>query len=123
MAEQQWEYCQLWLKDAEEVTPGLRDKWAPGWSYSCYVCYCSSAGKALIHVLSQLKAKPPIGFNPFLKAMALLGTFGWEMISVQHGNASHATGVSQPLMGSHVVAYFKRPAVSGRAVDEPKLDM
>ena len=121
MADLQWEYCQLWLNNAEEVTPGFRDKWTGGMGYSCHICYCSSAGQEIRHALSWVKAKPPIGFNPFLKTMALLGIFGWELISVQHGNASHATGVSQPLMDSDMVAYFKRPVVPGRAVDEPKL--
>jgi len=121
MAELQWEYCQLWLKDAEEVSPGLRERFVPGMSYDCYICYCSSAGKEIRHTLSQLKAKPPVGFNPFLKAMALSGTFGWEVISVQHGNFTHATGVSHPIGNSNVVAYFKRQVVPSRAVDEPKL--
>lgn len=121
MAEQQYEYCQLWLKEAVEMKPGFRDKWLRGISHDCSINYCSSVGQENRRQLSVSNASP-IGFDPFLKAMALLGTFGWELVSVQHGNGSNGTGSSwHSLEWDNAVAYFKRPVISGRAVDEPKL--
>jgi hypothetical protein len=65
----------------------------------------------------------PHSFNPFERAAAWLGIYGWEMVSIQHGNCyggNHARD-SNGLMFVNKVAYFKRPRIDGREIDEPKL--
>jgi len=68
-------------------------------------------------------------YDPFAKAMGLLGGVGWELVSVQDGKvAISQSGESarfaerwETLSWRNKVAYFKRRVVAGRAVDEPKL--
>ena len=115
MAEQQWEYCELVLGSWRE------DKKRKGWCYDCYIRYYSPTGGRILRELATLESTVP--YNPFAQAMALLGAAGWELVSVQHGNTSggpHWCG-EYTLVWDNRVAYFKRPVLSGRAVDEPKL--
>jgi hypothetical protein len=113
MAEQQWEHCELGLEHTQE--PGLLGK---NWRYACFINYCSPNGDILSYRLSELAKGLP--FNPFMKAMGLLGAGGWELVSIQHANT-----VGDWIAWSNRVrvAYFKRPSVPGRAVNEPKLSI
>jgi hypothetical protein len=116
MAEQQWEYCELGLGVLR------KDKKKKAWVYDCYIRYYSPTGQAIHRKLATLDNALPC--NPFAKAMGLLGGAGWELVSVQHGNKSTGGYLDEyALIGDNRVAYFKRPAIAGRAVDEPELTL
>jgi hypothetical protein len=44
--------------------------------------------------------------NPWTAAIGMMGSFGWELVSIHSSDG--------------LVAYFKRPRKFGRAVNEPK---
>jgi hypothetical protein len=48
--------------------------------------------------------------SPWYGAIGLLGSAGWEMVTVVDDDITR-------------FAYFKRPAIEGRAVDEPALTL
>lgn len=86
MTTQQWEFCELglvrwhkhekskgFLKGAEEV-----------WSYDCYIRYFGPSGD-IFRQLASPGIENALPYNPFFKAMALLGAAGWELVGVQHG--------------------------------------
>jgi hypothetical protein len=50
------------------------------------------------------------------RMLGLLGTAGWEMVSVTIGKA-------KDLSILEAMAYFKRPMQEGRAVDQPKVSL
>ena len=83
MAEQQWEYCELSLSHRKWHEKGLLGRGKEGWSYGCDVRYYSPAGGIDYELASIDK---PMPFNPFDKALSLLGVNGWELVSVQFGN-------------------------------------
>ena len=56
------------------------------------------------------------------RALGLLGGAGWELVSIQHGNRPSELD-SNSLVPGNIIAYLKRTVVSGRAVDEPKLNI
>ncbi len=110
----EWEYCQLWLIESRE------DKNKQGWNYNCGIQYNSGATQ----ISRQLATLDSIlTYGAFGKAMGLLGAAGWELVSVQHGNkyGGQIPYQQHGLIWDNRVAYFKRPVVPGRAVDEPKL--
>ncbi len=121
MAEQQWEYCELVLDTIKEIKKGGRQQ---GWGYDCHISFYGPGGK-----FSQLASSDNVSpFNPWKRAMAFLGSAGWELVSVQHGNVALSLGgipstqtIWDALSMSNRVAYLKRPVVSGRPIDEPKL--
>jgi hypothetical protein len=122
MAGQQWEYCQLWLSDSDyKTTGGVVRKEQHFWSYNCTVRYYHPNGGEIFHNLANLDK--PLPFNPFVKAMGLLGAGGWELVSIQHGNAWTGMQTSGWLKWDNCVAYFKRPSIPGRAVNDPKLSI
>jgi len=92
-----------------------------GWGYNCSIYYYSPTGNVIkqrLATISEVKS-----YNPFDKSIALLGAAGWELVSVQHANMqpNYPANQSAYLSGEYIVAYFKRPVVAGRPVDEPKL--
>lgn len=115
-----WEYCELGLVEVKEHKGVLRGGPDMRWSYDCHIRYYTVDG-AVPRQLTIIDQQLP--FNPFTKAMALLGAAGWELVSVQHGNAYGGTQpfASTALIGNNRVAYFKRPVVAGRAISEPEL--
>ena len=115
MAEQQWEYCELFLGKLEEK------KKKKGFMCDCYIRYYSLTGQEIYQQLATLEDFTP--YNPFTKAMGLLGGAGWELVSVQYGNKSGLEINEDALIRSNQAAYFKRPVVAERAVDEPKLSL
>lgn len=123
MSEQKWEYCELGLDGSKQHKPGVFGG-KEGWSYDCHIRYYATSGSTFLQLATPDDVLP---FNPFVKAMSLLGSYGWELVSVQHGNVeTHTAGwptkeVDGHIVWSRKVAYFKRPMVTGRAVDEPKL--
>lgn len=124
---QQWEYCELRLYSSKShVTKGRHAK--QRWSYECKLRYYAPQGQMIRVPLSTLEE--PIDFHPFGRAIGLLGARGWELVSTQYGSA---VGPDLDAPGSmreggyirwdNRVAFFKRPVVEGRAVDEPKLQL
>ncbi len=119
MAEQQWEYCRLWLdgtKAHEKFLGGVK-----GIGYNCSIIYADINGSEIREQLTTLEQASP--FNPFYMAMARLGGVGWECISVQHRDHNVTQASYGGLMWNDVVAYFKRPAQPGRKVNEPRINM
>jgi hypothetical protein len=114
MAEQQWEYCELFLGK-------ITEKKKKGFLCDCYLRYNSPTGQSTLVLLATLKEA--VTYNPFTRAMGLLGGAGWELVSVQYGNKSGWEINDDALIKSNRAAYFKRPVMTGRAVDEPKLSI
>lgn len=105
-----WEYCELGLWGFPDDEGVLLS--GPGWhSCDCSIRYYTVDGV----VRRQLAEGRPLSIDPFPKAMALLGAAGWELVSVQHDSVE-----VQYLFGRKI-AYFKRPVVAGRAINEPEL--
>ena len=128
MEEQRWEYCELGLvewttkekKSRANVFAPLQKETTR--AYECYLRYYIPVGGEIRRSLGELGT--PLQLNPFVEAMGLLGSNGWELVSVQHGNrygGGPMPGFDNGIMWDNRVAYFKRPIVPGRAVDEPKL--
>ncbi len=112
MEEQKWEYCQLSLY-------GLKAE-KDGTLYSLSVVYTYSEVKSITLATTE-KGGRRFSYDPFRLAMGQLGSFGWEMVSVQHGHWGTEVGGNETLLWWNVIAYFKRPVKPGRNVDEPTI--
>jgi len=112
MNEQQWEFCYLRLYSYEEIK-------GKGRKYDLDI-YCMNAETEINNILSEKESKNAKVwiYNPFRRAIGLLGSSGWELVSVQHAEFS---ATSSWLNDRNIAAYFKRPVKQGRRVDEPKL--
>ena len=130
MTDDKWEYCILNLLDHKALSKkkGLLSTETVGYGYNCTVVYVDASGISMLQRLSDLET--PSEFNPFVRAMGLLGGFGWELVSVQYGNLAFSFGGFSKeeyrwdtLSQGNRVAYFKRRVLSGRAVNEPKLEL
>ena len=112
MGEVQWEYCELvlgvWKYHRKQKM----------WSYNCWIWYIGSTGETIFRQLAE--KGHPLPFNPWRKALALLGAAGWELVSVQHGLGGSAY-LPYGLSPENRVAYLKRRVKPGRRVDEPEL--
>ena len=105
-SEQQWEFCQL----VEEYSTEEKGQWY----YEVNIRYFGE--KYYYRQISELKGKnaKPWPYDPWNVAFRFLGASGWELVSVQHSADKY-------LRWDNKVAYFKRPYVQGRNVDEPKI--
>ena len=114
--QEQWEYCELGMSTSKE-----NDRKNHLWGYDVWINYLASDGRSIFQQLSALGDK--LSFNPWRRALGLLGGAGWELVNVQHGNASTGTAINwqNTLIWDNRVAYLKRRVLPGRAVDEPKL--
>lgn len=119
--ERRWEYCELGLGSSREHKPGIFGG-KQGRSYDCYIRY-HTPEEPIFQMLAQLDE--PIPYNPFSKAIGLLGLAGWELVSVQHGNSygGQSSRNEDAILWNNQIAYFKRPVIPGRAINEPKLDL
>lgn len=113
MSEQRWEYCTLRI---DGRTHNEKDD---SYQYGLEIRYFGSK----ILTLSSLDGRSWKEYNPWSKAMALLGEYGWEMISVQHLQLENVERGSDRLRPYEAVAYFKRPMLAGRNIDQPKLEL
>jgi len=114
MTEQQWEFCQLHLYSWEEK----RGKWY----YELRIFYFGEGGDYFTLSTKEGKNARAWSYNPWVTAMSRLGSYGWELVNVQHGTAgSDMYGRGGLIVSNNCVAYFKRPAKPGRPVTEPKL--
>ncbi len=108
----QWEYCRLNYYGYKEDRGGTR--------YDIVITY-------LYHEVPrrQLASTDKNGrvfsYNPFFTAMGYLGFFGWDLVSVQHGQGGAGYVDSGYIRSDSIVAYFKRPMKPGRRIDEPPL--
>jgi hypothetical protein len=113
--EQQWEYCQLHLE-------GWRcDKGK--WYYDLLIRYFGPQHAFRRLSESQGKGAKAWAYNPWERALGLLGLAGWEMVHVQHGVYILNMGGGGQLLPDNCVAYFKRPVLAGRGVREPELQL
>ena len=112
MSEPAWEFCQVM------VLRGKRSR------CDLTVYYLGRGGG--FHKLADLNGRE-WPFDPWATAMARLGAAGWELVAVQHAASlvhpamGYGRGAAGVLSEESIVAYFKRPMVDGRKVDEPKL--
>jgi hypothetical protein len=74
MNEQNWEDCELGLVDWKKHGKGLLGGGTEGWTYDCYIRYFSTEGGIFQQLSDHTKYCP---FNPFDKALCLLGAQGW----------------------------------------------
>ena len=116
---QEWEYCALWLHRCK-VHKGVLGLGETRFSYELAIRYLRPSGR-IYQQLAEVDNVAPD--SPFHRTMASLGLGGWELVSLQHGNAFGGSGShgEYALLEDNSFAYFKRPVVSGRAVDEPAL--
>jgi hypothetical protein len=123
---QKWEYCELGLSNSKKHGGGLFGG-PERWSYDCWANFCGPDGHIKHYQLADIEL--PLPFNPWRKALALLGAAGWELVSVQLGNLAMSLGHLgheykwDTLSWSNKIAYLKRPVMSGRPVDEPLLSL
>ena len=132
MTEQKWEFCELRLRSikTEEIKKGSMKGQSQSY-YDCNILYYSPSGEVISEYLPKLLAQnelQPLQFNPFSKAMGLLGAAGWELVSVQYGIVNPGTSAYGGSEGGYIrwdnrFAYFKRSIVAGRAINEPKLNI
>ena len=121
MSEQQWEYCELGLAECKKHGKGLLGGGKEGRSYDCYIRYYGPDG-GIYHVLADIDKIMP--FNPFDKALYLLGKSEWELVSIQFGNRVESGSIHYDtghIRWDNRVAFLKRPVRAGRKVEEPKL--
>jgi hypothetical protein len=116
----QWEFCQLRVVSSALV----KDK---GTRYTLDVFYMGGADVRSLS-LSRIGHPGEEGqvwtYNPFHAALGLLGSGGWELVAIQHGViAPTIPSHAGDLHADNVVAYFKRPVVAGRPVDQPALQL
>jgi hypothetical protein len=77
MAGREWEYCELTLSQWKKHSKGPFGG-KEGWGYDCDIYYYSPTGDVIGRIISRIDRILP--FNPFKKAMALLGAKGWELV-------------------------------------------
>ncbi|MGE5071986.1 MAG: hypothetical protein ACM3MF_01045 [Anaerolineae bacterium] len=111
---QQWEFCELNVGGAKDVK-------GKGAFYDVWV-YFMSPDKQCTDILAKIDGKEAraFGYNPFRRAMALLGAAGWEMISYQTASGGTDGGTGHINWGEKI-AVFKRRVVAGRVVDDANL--
>lgn len=117
--EEQWEYCQLILGEWRY------DKGKKAWYYDLSIRYFGPRHAFRTLSESQGKGAKPWPYNPWEMALGLLGLGGWEMVTIQHGlHVVVGAGVtSGSLRWDNSSAYFKRPVLAGRRIDEPELQL
>jgi hypothetical protein len=129
----QWEHCQLVLLGVtipQRPAAGPDDPSDPVEThYHVQVVYMGPDGTYVERRLATLDQT--LDDNPFYRVIGLLGGAGWELVSME---ARHDYAWTDDL-GKVVVpyhagwrpvsrtAYFKRPVVAGRGVDEPQLTL
>lgn len=117
---ERWEYCSL-VSHAVELPDG-----STGWV--CRVSYMTRHGV----VTRQLREPDDEqATDVFERAMALLGLGGWELVSVQNelvrdniaveARGFFATVPAGYSLSAYGAAWFRRPVVEARAIDEPLL--
>jgi hypothetical protein len=116
----EWEFCALVSHAVERIED------QPGWL--CRVSYFTREG-VVTRQLREPHALEPT--DAFERAMAQLGTGGWELVSLDHElvRINAAVDSERLLATVHTgygfapfgVAYFKRRVEPGRAIDEPAI--
>ena len=116
MAEtKQWEYCSLVLL---RIVQKRDDRY-----YELGIRYLGdeAASRMLSEAEGSLARKWE--YSPWQRAIAELGEGGWELVSTQHANSSGDMGTGGEIDHSNAIAYFKRPKVAGRRIDDPPLHL
>ena len=108
---QQWEFCRLEYGGWEEKHGQYK--------YELVVryLYYGESGRQLASMDRDGKV---MSYDPFYTAIGYLGSYGWELINVQHGLHNPYTYLSN-INWSSIAAYFRRPIQPGRRIDEPTL--
>ncbi len=113
MAEQ-WEFCVLGIDNLKSERNGLR--------CDLYIVYMGHPYP--IRQLSNLERDGRLWrTNPINDAMGILGAYGWELVTVQHGSPPTHQGFGGGVISwTNMVAYFKRPVIAGRPIDDVRLE-
>lgn len=117
-----WEYCAL--VSHASTQPDSAGRWL------CRVSYFSRDGVRTRQLRDEHQPAPT---DVFERAMAQLGTGGWELVSLQHelvrnnvnitGEEFLATVHTGYAFSPFGVAYFKRPVIDGRSIDSPEISI
>jgi hypothetical protein len=103
LAEQTWEYCQLYLTRSEVKPKDMFRSNEELVKYDTWIRYHFPDGWYYISNLSNQKEY--LTFNLFSKAVGLLGGAGWELVSIQH--CIDTTITAGWVRWSNCVAYFQ----------------
>jgi hypothetical protein len=127
MLGQQWEYCQLVLHGVKEHKRDRRSS-KDGWSFNCYMVYLGLAAEGMVRFVTLTELdKQILSFNPFLRAILLLGAAEWELVSVHHGlrltQGRYGLVEAFAPHSDYAVAYFKRVVEPDRDVTDPSIDI
>lgn len=112
---QQWEFCKLVLNGIKVHKPKILRE--GGCTYNCYIIYMGQPEVEFLQ-LANIEDKDFMNFNPFYRAMRLLGEAEWELISVQHGS-----NMGGCVLDDNVIAFFKRLCRDNRAAHEPWINI
>lgn len=120
-----WEHCCLQLRGAEKARGGFRYDLSVVY-YGERVAFVQLARRsgAFAALARRSSGSRVFTHNPFDAALAQLGQLGWQLVTVQRGDSSAATMLTEiqgrgGLRDYQIVAYFKRPARPGRELDQP----
>jgi hypothetical protein len=73
---------------------------------------------SLARLYDEEKNTKAFSYNPFLRAIGLLGATGWELVSYQIASGGSSVGYFNR---DEKIAVFKRQILVGRPVDDIKL--
>ena len=119
MAIQEWEYCALYLDFLTWVEHEKIGK--KGWLCDCHISYIgNNVYRETISISEEREENKEFYFlwsiNTWEQSIGILGTMGWELVSIQYGLPSPPY-----VENKAAVAFFKRTKVKDKPVNEPKL--
>ena len=106
-----WEYCRLYVQDS------YHNVHEDTYSYDVQIWFMDSHGDVIERQIATMEQSLP--FDPWLKAIGLLGGCSWELVTVKVGAISEH---HESLLLDNQVAYFKRPVIPGRPIDDVELN-
>jgi hypothetical protein len=106
-----WEYCRLYVRDS------YHDFHENIYSFDVQIWFVGSQGDVVEQQIATMAQAFP--FDLWLKVVGLLGGCGWELVTIKIGAISEH---HDSLLLNNQVAYFKRPIISGRPIDDVVLN-
>jgi hypothetical protein len=106
-----WEYCRLYCQDSyynvHEHT----------YTYDVKIWFMGRHGDVIEREISNTEQS--FAFDPWLKAICVLGGCSWELVTVKIGSTSNR---HDSLLLDNQIAYFKRLVVPGSPIDNVALN-
>jgi hypothetical protein len=81
------------------------------------IWFMDSSGEIVERQITTMEQSFP--YDPWLKAIGLLGGSGWELVTVTIRSDPER---HQSLLLDDQSAYFKRPVITGRPIDDVELN-